>query len=88
MSAQNGHVLIEEYIPEGATLLPYFIQDRLELYTERECRHLCREVALRIKQFHDANVVHRKLHMENIVVESQVRCMPLLELSTVMLFSS
>ena len=76
VSSQNGHALIEEIVPEGATLLPYFIKDRLTVYTERECRNICRAIALRIKHFHDGKIVHRKLHMENVVVESQVSVLP------------
>lgn len=72
ISNQNGHALIEETLPKGARLLPYYIM-HLKHYTEREARNICREIARRIQLFHNSNVVHRKLHMENVIVESEVR---------------
>jgi serine/threonine protein kinase len=71
VSSERGHACVEEILPLEAKLLPYYIID-VENYTERECRNVCREIARRIRLFHNNQVVHRKLHMENVVVEGQV----------------
>jgi hypothetical protein len=71
VSDERGHACVEETLPPGAKLLPHYIMEA-EIYTERECRNVCREIARRIQLFHNLQVVHRKLHMENVVVESQV----------------
>ena len=68
---KNGYVLMEETSPGGAILLPHYVMG-LNKYTERECRCLSRAIAQRIRLFHEGNVVHRKLHLENILVESHV----------------
>ncbi|CAB9524527.1 Mitogen-activated protein kinase HOG1 (Fragment) [Seminavis robusta] len=66
----EGHAMVEEIMPPNGKLLPYYIINA-DVYTERECRNVCREIAQRIALFHRGHVVHRKLHMENVVVESQ-----------------
>lgn len=69
----GGPSWVEERPKENARLLPYYIIGTSS-YTERECRNVCRELAKCIHLFHNGNVVHRKLHMENVVVEGQVSC--------------
>ena len=72
VSYERGNVCVEETMPLGSKLLPHYIMEA-KIYTERECRNVCREITSRIQLFHDRHVVHRKLHMENVVVESEVR---------------
>lgn len=67
---QGGLYLVEELLPENSKKLPFFIMDS-QVYTERECRNVCRAIAERIQLFHNENIVHRKLHMENVVVEGR-----------------
>mgnify|MGYP003874695713 CR=1 FL=1 len=64
---------MEEIYPDNAQLLPQYIIQKIDDYTERECRNICREIVFRVYQFHEGGVVHRKLHMHSVVVESQVR---------------
>lgn len=69
---RDGQALIEETKPVNAVLLPHYVMS-LENYSERECRCLSREIARRLHLFHGkGNVVHRKLHLENVLVESHV----------------
>lgn len=71
ISQKNQHALIEEIAPEGGILLPHYIMT-LDVYTEREVRLLGRKILRRLQLFHVGNLVHRKLHLENVMVEGHV----------------
>jgi len=64
-------VLVQEIVPHRAANLPGFIS-KLPVYTEAECRGLFRQLVLAVEAFHNAGVAHRYLHMNNVIVDSDV----------------
>jgi serine/threonine protein kinase len=67
----SGAILVEERIPHGGVVLPYYIAG-MKSYTEYDGRILCRMIAETIKTLHDAGVAHRNIHIGNIIVEEGV----------------
>jgi serine/threonine protein kinase len=70
-SDPSGAILVEERIPRGGVVLPYYIASR-ESYTEYHGRILCRKIAEAITALHDAGVAHRNIHLGNFIVEEGV----------------
>jgi serine/threonine protein kinase len=70
-SDSSAGVLVEERIPRGGVMLPYYIATR-QSYTEYHGRILCRKIAEAIRALHDAGVAHRNIHLENLIVEEDV----------------
>jgi serine/threonine protein kinase len=67
----GGAMLVEERIPQGGVVLPYYIASR-ESYTEYHGRIICRKIAEAIQALHDAGVAHRNIQLGNIIVEESV----------------
>jgi serine/threonine protein kinase len=67
-----GLICVEELIPTGAVLLPQYIA-ALECFSEYEARILFKKIVQLVQIVHDEKVVHRNLHVENILVEVSVR---------------
>jgi serine/threonine protein kinase len=70
-SDPSGAVLVEEQIPRGGVMLPYYIASK-QSYTEYHGRILCRKITEVIKALHDAGVAHRNIHLGNFIVEEGV----------------
>jgi hypothetical protein len=67
----SGAVFVEERIPLGGVLLPYYIAT-MQSYTEYHGRILCMKIAEAIRTLHDAGVAHRNIHLGNLIVEEGV----------------
>jgi serine/threonine protein kinase len=67
----GGAVLVEERIPRGGVILPYYIASR-QSYTECDGRIVCKKIAEAIRALHDAGVAHRNIHLGNFIVEEGV----------------
>ena len=71
-SDSTNMMLVQEIFPHNAALLPDFISG-LPVYTEAECRGLFRQLVNAVEAFHNVGVAHRYLHMNNVIVDSNVR---------------
>ena len=72
-SGHEGNDLIciaEEVSPVHVTV-PEYIAQR-QVYTEKDCRFVCRQIAKAIKRFHQAGIAHRNLHLNNVLVDPWV----------------
>jgi len=71
VSDNTSMALVQERSLQNAVILPDFIS-RLPVYTEADCRGLFRQLVLAVEAFHNAGVAHRYLHMNNVIVDSDV----------------
>jgi serine/threonine protein kinase len=70
---EQGELIFLEEIPSPSMrTLPAYVA-RLPTYTERECRRICREAAQIVQILHNAKMAHRNIHMNNFVVDKNVR---------------
>jgi serine/threonine protein kinase len=70
---ENAYLIyVKEFTPTNAYVLPSYIS-RLNRYTEKECRRICREIAEIIKLSHDSGMAHRNLLLTNVLVDRTVR---------------
>jgi serine/threonine protein kinase len=76
-SVDIGLICVEERLPKGAVLLPNYIA-ALECFSEYEARFLFSKIVHLIQIVHDEKVVHRNLHVENLLVEVSVRVLAVL----------
>lgn len=60
----------EDFTPSSAKVLPVYIAN-LKKYTEKDCRRICREIALIIKLAHDNGMAHRNLLLTSFLVEQK-----------------
>ena len=68
----EGLVCVEEIMPPKTMVLPNYIA-RLQAYTEKECRRICRQMAEIIKISHENGLAHRNIHMNNWLLDRHVR---------------
>jgi serine/threonine protein kinase len=71
-SGEADLICVEEIVPPDTETLPLFV-GKMQRYTERECRGICKQIALGIQTLHRAGIAHRNLHMENVIVDRRVR---------------
>jgi len=67
----DGLICVEEMLPPTHTALPEFISQR-QVYTEKDCRAVARDLAKCIRSLHEAGIAHRNLHLENVIVSPWV----------------
>ena len=65
---QHHLMMVEDVAPSRARSLPSYVAT-MGRYSELECRHLFMKVVSLVEQIHHAQVAHRYLKMENIIIE-------------------
>jgi serine/threonine protein kinase len=68
-----GLICVEEIHPPSAVVLPAYIA-QLPRYSEYEARMVFRQIMTLVQCFHDLQVSHRNLHVENILIEPREVC--------------
>jgi len=73
-SDQNneGLICVKELMSSNLMVLRNHIA-RMPSYTEKHCRHFCRQMAKIIKMAHDNGLAHRNIHLNNWFVDQKVR---------------
>jgi serine/threonine protein kinase len=71
-SRETGLICVEEFEPRSSMVLPVYIS-KMPVFTERECRRLCRDIARCIEVSHASGMAHRNLHMNTVIVDKSVR---------------
>jgi hypothetical protein len=66
-----GLICVEETVSPIARPAPDYV-GQLQLYSEKECRSICLQIAKCIEILHDAGIAHRNLHLENIIIDPLV----------------
>ena len=73
----QGLLEVEEIQSPITRPIPVYICN-FETYNEKDCRAICREIAICIKRMHEAGIAHRNLHLGNIEIDpfvsSQIVC--------------
>jgi serine/threonine protein kinase len=41
----------------------------METYSEKDCRAICKEIAVCVQIMHDAGIAHRNLHLANVEID-------------------
>ena len=72
MERKAGEICVKENRPSQALHAPEYI-GRLDSYSEKDCRAICRQLAKAIQTMHISGVAHRHLHVENVLINAQVR---------------
>jgi serine/threonine protein kinase len=67
----GGLICVEETVPPINTPVPVYIGQQ-DVYTEKECRDICRKLAECINILHNTGIAHRNLHIENVIVDPWV----------------
>jgi tRNA A-37 threonylcarbamoyl transferase component Bud32 len=73
-SGEADLICVEEIVPLGTEVLPVYV-GKMQRYTERECRFICKQIAKGIQTLHQAGIAHRNLHLENVIVDRKVRAL-------------
>jgi len=69
--SDSDFLCVEESIPENFKILPVFVS-RLKRYTEFDCRAIFKKLVRAIQSFHEAEIVHRDVNIQNVLVQNQV----------------
>lgn len=67
-----SRLVVNERLSERWMQLPDYVP-RLGSYSEGECRAVFSKILQAVQSFHRAGLCHRYIHMENIIVDTQVR---------------
>lgn len=66
--AIQGLIQVEEIQSPITSPLAVYISN-IEIYNEKECRAICKEIANCIKIMHEAGIAHRNLHLANVEID-------------------
>jgi hypothetical protein len=66
--AMQGLIQVEENESPIRSPVAVFIS-HIDTYNEKDCRAICREIAMCIKIMHEAGIAHRNLHLANVEID-------------------